>query len=225
MPAMHRIDSQPLLAPFPGRFASVRLVEPGDAERADVERFIADIYLERYGARLRSFLPHLLAYRDCAGALVAAVGLRCGSEGRLFVEQYLDVPVEQAMAARRIAQVERRALVEVGNFAATTPGIAREMILQLTCTLHAAGVAWVLFVATRQLRNAFLRLHLSPLELADARADALDAGDDDWGDYYAAHPRLACGNVAEGFSLLRGGAVASEPVAGALPALCMAVAQ
>ena len=31
MPAMHRIDSQPLLAPFPGRFASVRLVEPGDA--------------------------------------------------------------------------------------------------------------------------------------------------------------------------------------------------
>ena len=218
---MHWIRPHVSLAPFPGRFAGVRLVDPADAGRESVERFIADVYLHRYGARLRSFLPHLLAYEDSAGSLVAAVGLRSGREGELFVEQYLDAPIEWAMPLRGITRaVDRRAVVEVGNFAATTPGIARELIVQLAHLLHEARMDWVLFVATQQLRNAFQRLHLSTVELAEARADHLRELCSDWGDYYASRPRLMCGNVAEGMALLRD--AAAHPAPCAAPVLCLA---
>ena len=218
---MHWIRPHVSLAPFPGRFADVRLVDPVDPRREAVERFIADVYLHRFGARLRSFLPHLLAYEDSAGRLVAAVGLRSGGEGDLFVEQYLDAPIESAMRQRGITRaVDRRAVVEVGNFAATTPGIARELIVQLAHLLHEARMDWVLFVATQQLRNAFQRLHLSTVELAEARADHLRELCSDWGDYYASRPRLMCGNVAEGMALLRD--AAAQPAPCAAPVLCLA---
>jgi hypothetical protein len=204
MPAMHWIRSHITLAPLPGRFVSVHLLDRDDPGRGEVEAFIARVYHDRYGATLRTFFPHLLAYRDRDGRLAAAVGIRAGGEGPLFVEHYLDAPVEQAMAQRHVARVDRQRVVEVGNFAATSPGIARELILQLALTLQSAGMDWVLLVATQQLRNAFERLHLPMVELAEARAERLGDSGGDWGRYYASRPRLICGNLADGVAYLRG---------------------
>lgn len=183
-------------------FAHGALVEPNSSERIEVERFIADVYRHQYDAQLRSFMPQLLAYRDGQGQLVAAVGLRFGIEGRLFTEQYLDVAAETAMSTRLHRPVQRAELVEVGNFAATSPGTARELIVQMTQTLHGAGIRWVLFAATRQLRNAFDRLRLDTVELAEARADRLTDDADDWGRYYDTQPLLMCGDVAAGQAFL-----------------------
>lgn len=193
----------PTLAPFAGRFAHAALIDRQHPQRTAVEAFIAAVYEARYGARLRHFLPHLVAYWDASGALVAAVGIRLGDEGALFVEQYLESHAEHAMAQRLAMTAPVRAsLAEVGNFAARTPGAARELIVQLTCLLHAAQVRWVLFAATRQLRNAFERLQLSPVELAEARPDRLHDAATDWGRYYDTQPWVMCGNVALGHAYL-----------------------
>ena len=192
-----------ILAPLPGRFAYANLVGSSDPLRPAVEDFIKQIYWDRYGASLHSFLPHLLAYRDVDGNMLAAVGLRLGSEGDLFVEQYLDGRAEHVIAHRQIANVPRTALGEVGNFAARTPGTARELILQLTWTLYSAHVRWVLFAATRQLRNSFDRLHLSTIELADANPDRLGGDKLQWGRYYDSEPRVMCGNVVSGHAYLQ----------------------
>ena len=80
--APHRLDKR--------GFANGALIDPGHARRAGTEAFIAQVYRARYGAELTQFLPHLLAFDDAAGRLQAAVGLRCGYEGPLFVEQYLE---------------------------------------------------------------------------------------------------------------------------------------
>lgn len=217
---MHWTRPHLALAPYPGRFARVDLIGPDDTGREEVEAFIAAVYQARYRARLRSFLPHLLAYYGARGQLVAAAGLRSGDEGRLFAEQYLAAPIETVMAERRIAWITRDAVVEVGSFAATTPGIARELILHVTCMLSAARRPWVLFVATQQLRNAVQRLQLSPIELAEASADRLVDQGSDWGDYYAAHPRLMCGNVVQGVACLQRKRAKDDHVDG--PAHCMA---
>ncbi len=183
-------------------FASASLVEAGHPQRQEVERFIAAVYLRRYGAQLHSFLPQLLVYRDAGGALMAAVGMRLGSAGGLFVEQYLDEPAESALAARMAAPVSRAGLAEVGNFAAISSGSARALIPQMTHALHNAGVRWVLFAATRGLRNTFDRLQLRPLVLAPALQSRLRDDDTDWGSYYAKHPQVVCGDVAAGHACL-----------------------
>ncbi|TXH76060.1 MAG: thermostable hemolysin [Lysobacteraceae bacterium] len=192
-------------------FAEARLIGPGDPHRAETEAFIAHVYRARYGAELRHFLPQLLAFRNAGGGLQAAVGLRCGGEGRLFVEQYLDTPAERAIATAVGHDVSRDTLVEVGNFGALSAGDSRALILELTHRLHAVGLRWVLFAATRQLRNAFDRLHLATVELADARVSRLSGDDNDWGRYYDTQPKLMFGDIAAGQAyLLRTGRTAQS---------------
>jgi hypothetical protein len=188
------------------------MIEAGHPERAEVEDFIAQVYSERYGATLRSFLPRLLAFRDASGRLQAAVGLRRGREGTLFVEQYLDTPAETAVNLRLGRPVRRDELVEVGSFASRSPGDAREVIVLITGLLHEAGVRWVLFAATRQLRNAFDRLRLATVVLAEARSDRLQGDAGQWGSYYDAQPQVLFGDIAAGHAFLhRGLDAASAP--------------
>ena len=205
------------------RFQTTTLIEAGHPERPEVEAFIAEVYAERYGARLTAFLPRLLAFRDGAGVLQAAVGLRRGQEGRLFVEQYLELPAEASLRARLGHSVKRSELVEVGSFASRSPGDAREVIVLITDLLHRAGVRWVLFAATRQLRNAFDRLRLSTVVLAEARRDRLRDEPGQWGSYYEAQPQLLFGDIAAGHAFLHRGLVTSAtPVA---DEACAAVAR
>jgi hypothetical protein len=178
------------------------MIEAGHPDRAEVEAFIAQVYAERYGARLRTFLPRLLAFRDPTGRLQAAVGLRRGQEGALFVEQYLDLPAEASIHARLGRPVLRSELVEVGSFASRSPGDAREVIVLITDLLHQAGVRWVLFAATRQLRNAFDRLRLATVVLADARSERLQDDPAQWGNYYDAQPQVLFGDIASGHAFL-----------------------
>ncbi len=223
----------PLLSAFSrsrprATFADAVLVGVDHPQRAATEAFIAQVYRARYGAELAAFLPHLLAWRDASGALQAAVGLRGGAEGALFVEQYLDTPADAAIAAITGAPVAREQLVEVGNFGALSAGDARELILHLTRWLHAAGYRWVLFAATRQLRNAFDRLHLATVELADADAARLRSNDTDWGRYYEAQPKLMFGDVAAGHAYLQrlqdaSSSSPSSPVWSAAPSLAAAL--
>lgn len=205
MRPMHWNRCPAVLAPIPGQISFVNRIDVDAPGRAEAEAFVAGIYRERHGARLRTFMPQLLAYHDRDGALVAVLGLRMAGEGRLFVEQYLDEPVETALALRGLAPPRRQAIAEVGNFAARSPGAAREMIVHATWMLDAMRIAWVLFTATRQLRNAFDRLHLAPVDLAEARRECLHDDSSDWGDYYATQPRVMCGNVAAGRAFLQRG--------------------
>lgn len=189
-------------------FAHGALVDPTDRRRAETEAFIAQVYRARYGAELAAFLPHLLAFRNEAGALRAAVGVRGGDEGPLFVEHYLDVPAEAAIACRVGRSVPRGALVEAGNFGAVRAGDARALIVHMTHWLHLAGYRWVLFAATRQLRNTFDRLHLATVELAPAQASRLAGDASDWGRYYDTQPRLMFGDIGAGHAFLtRSGAI------------------
>lgn len=180
------------------------LLGAGD-DRAEAEAFVAAVYRDRHGATLREFMPWLLAFRDDRGALLAVVGLRLAAGAPLFVEQYLDMPAERAVAGALSRAVDRASMVEVGGLAARRPGDARRLILCLTRGLDAAGLRWVLFAATLQLRNAFDRLGLRPVALAPARPERLRPAATDWGRYYDSQPMLLCGDIAAGASFLGAG--------------------
>lgn len=187
---MNRIPNESIRS-----FRQAECIDAAHPQRAEVEAFIAGVYRERFDARLSQFMPHILAFRSAHGDLLAAVGLRCGGEGRLFVEHYLDQPVCATLQSTLNTDIRREQLVELGNFAASSPGAARALILALIPLLQDAGMRWVLFVATRQLRNAFHRLGLAPRELAPAPRERLGAEANDWGSYYDEQPRLLYGDL------------------------------
>jgi hypothetical protein len=169
--------------------------QPTGAQRLSLERFIAERFWLAYGARVQHFCTHLLGLRDGAGRWLAAAGYTPASGAELFLERYLDLPIETLLGRVAGRAVARRHVVEVGNLAAGL-GTSRELIPALGRELYEAGYRWVVFTATRELRNAFRRLRLEPLLLAAADAARLPDGGAAWGSYYAHSPLVVGGPIA-----------------------------
>lgn len=199
----------PLLTELRG---NVDLVHTGPAHplAPRLQDFVAAVFRRAHSAEVSTFHPQLIGLTTDAG-LRAVLGYRCGGDSRLFSEQYLDLPAEQAIARVLAEPVERGQLVEVGNFALADPGHARWVIAAMTAFLVGAGYRWVLFTATRPLFNAFRRLGLKPQQLACADPERL-AGGGDWGRYYECQPMVYAGDVLAGWSKLRscGGAQGAQ---------------
>lgn len=180
----------------------LELVAPGSPARASLEAFIAAEFARAYGAKVQHFCAMLAGCRDASGNWVAALGYTLAADGGLFLEQYLDEPVETAIGARAGKPVARADVVEVGNLAGTDVGAARALIVAMTRHLHREGLVWVAFTATRALLNSFSRLRLVPTALADADPARLADAGRDWGSYYAARPQVMFGNIGFGHAQL-----------------------
>jgi hypothetical protein len=173
----------------------------GHPQRAAIERFVADVYRARFGARVRGWTPTLVALR-LDGRLVAAAGYRRAREP-LYLERYLDGPVEAAIRARTGAHVERDEVAEVGHFAATRHGEGRRLMSLLASHLHGIGVRWAATTATRELRLLYTRLGLRAWWLADASREAVGPAALDWGAYYDHAPAVVAGPIARNLARLR----------------------
>ncbi|GAA4412318.1 thermostable hemolysin [Quisquiliibacterium transsilvanicum] len=186
-----------------GETAGLKLVPALHGERrASVEAFIRRRFAERYQAKVRHFMPRLLGLESGDASLHGAVGYRSAGEFPLFLERYLDVPIEQAIGQRFDRPVARDEIVEVGNLAAAGVGTARRLIVALTDLLAAEGFRWVAFTGTATLLNSFLRLGLSPCVLG--LADPARVGDElpDWGTYYDDGPQVMAGEILGGHQRL-----------------------
>lgn len=175
--------------------ASLRLHGEGDEERADVEHFIRAVYAERFGARLRHFAPCLVSLRDADGRIVAAAGYRFAGAQSLFLERYLDEPVETTLGRQSGETPPRERIVEVGHLAAMRAGEGRRLILLLGPHLAAQGARWVVSTLTEELRHLFVRIGVTPLALG--AADPAVLGDEvaDWGRYYEHRPVVLAGHL------------------------------
>jgi thermostable hemolysin len=166
--------------------------------REAFENFIAARFGRAYGARVTHFLPHLLGVRDRLDRWQAAAGYAPAAAHTLFLEQYLDRPIERVIAGVLGRAVPRAGIVEVGNLAAVSAGMARAIVPQLARHLQRLGYSWVAFTATRGLRNTFRRLGLYPLPIAAADPARLADGGASWGTYYDQDPVVMVGKVSHG---------------------------
>lgn len=187
-----------LLSPAPAFDAHL----PGDPERARVERYVAERFYAAHGARVHDFMPALLTM-GCNGRITAATGLRSAASQPLFLEQYLDGPVEAAVSAVAQAAVPREKMAEIGNLVASEGGSSYLLFLVLTAILDRAGFDWVVFTATPQVRKVLAVLGLETQVLCEADPARLTRGSaTEWGRYYASRPRVVAGRVADAMAVL-----------------------
>jgi len=195
--------------------ASLQVIPTGHVNRTAVEQFIREIFQNAYGAELQSFYPTLLSFHS-DNRQRAAVGYRDGSIRPLFSEQYLTRPADELIGAQTGELIAREQLVEVGNLALAGPGEARWVIAAVTLYLYELGYRWVLFTAVRPLFNAFQRLGLNPIQLAEADAGQLPDNGRSWGRYYEARPMVCVGNIESGYRKLHRHLSHSQPQLNAL---------
>lgn len=180
----------------------LELLAEGETPRHEVERFIQVIFNRAYRARITHFLPYLLSMRE-EGRVAAALGMRPAKETELFLENYLDRPVENVLAEKVGRPIDRTRLVEVGNLASGHGGGARALIVTLTAYLKGAGYEWVVFTATPRVRNNFAKLGIALEALSPADPHRLGEARHDWGNYYDQAPVVVAGDIAAGAATLR----------------------
>lgn len=170
---------------------TTQLCGPDAPERAELELFIRNVFLRAYGASIKHFLPQLMSLRDAGGRLLAVCGLRNADHGALFLETYLDAPVEHVIADRTRHGVERNDIVEIGNLAVAEPGIAPHLLASVSHYLHGTGTQWAVFTAIPVLRNSLTRLNMQLEVLADASLQRIAPEErPEWGSYYDKNPQV-----------------------------------
>lgn len=176
---------------------------PGDPHRSAYESFIQERFRKAHGAQIRQFMPELFGVSDTNGALCAVAGVRQAGNGPLFLEQYLDAPLQILLSSPDEEPLKRSAIVEVGNLAASDTGSARLSIIAITYLLAMGGLEWVAFTGGIGLVNSFHRLGLKPHTLGPADPMRLGEERHAWGSYYQSQPHVHVGNIRAGFVHLR----------------------
>lgn len=165
-------------------------------ERMRVEAFLEAAYDRAFQGRIRNHYPTLMSVQDRQGTILAAVGFRFAGLGPLFLEQYLDEPVEAAVARELAAPTDRAAVAEIGNLASESPGASLFLFLALARHLDQRGCTHAVATATRQLRRSFARVGFATQPLTRAESARLSGGAADWGAYYSRDPEVLAGAIA-----------------------------
>ncbi len=185
------------------RIMNLVLSECTDENRWEAEHFIKHSFASAYSANLGVIMPRLMTLRNRRNDLLAAFGMRSAAEGKLFLETYLDEPIEQIISERTNRRTRRNQVVEIGNLAVATKGFVRSAILAATDFLNEQGCDWVAFTGTRKLLNSFRSLGLNPIRICKAIPERLDFDSrSQWGTYFDNEPGVAIGCVQDGYAAI-----------------------
>lgn len=174
-------------------------VNVGDNARAEVEAFIKAVFKQAYGAEINHFMPQLVALRDSNGVLMAAFGWKKASAGPLFLEQYLDEPIESLISKTLGKQITREEITKIGNLAVANPRNAGILIAHVIQHSLDIGIQWCVATAHHSLQNGLIKggRDVYPLYNADkARLTVEEQAK--WGSYYQHMPQVvAIRGIAE----------------------------
>lgn len=158
---------------------------------------IEDVYDRAYGAAIRDHYPDICFRADATGRVVAAAGIRRASDGPLFLENYLDGPIEEIIRRHADEAVAREEIVEIGNLVSDQTGQCRSFFRLLCLELHTLGYRYAVATATRPLRRIFQFAGFESRFLAVADPARLADAGAAWGSYYATDPHVVFGSVTD----------------------------
>lgn len=169
------------------------------SNKKELESFIGSTFSEHYDAELLHFYPYLFGAYDEFNKPYAAVGYRIAAEQRLFLEQYLDKPIEEYLSdlyscSPQVSlnpQLNREHIIEIGNLAASKPGACRKLFQLLTQYFCSSNYKWIVFTGTRTVRVVLKRMRLRAYPIAPASLKDIEASKQkSWGSYYDQEPMV-----------------------------------
>lgn len=171
---------------------------PGAPLRDAYEQLVRSRYALAHGAQLRDLMPNLLGCIDTDDRPLAVLGYQGAAEKSLFLEQYLEAPIEDILLGQSepvgvAARLERHRIVEVGNFASKDRSATLELLQQLPGFLAREGFEWLVFTGTPRVCALVASFGAPLLDLGGADAAKLKGDADRWGRYYESAPRVMAG--------------------------------
>lgn len=172
-------------------------------QRQAVENYIATQFKKEHDATIQTFMPVLMTMQ-CCGQYSAAAGLRHADSGSLYLEQYLDLPVEKVIKQYADTLPERSRIVEIGNLVATRRGASHLLFILIAAALIQSGADWMVFTATAQVERILKRFQFKTHILCKAAPERLNPATqlEQWGSYYQCEPNVLAGDLSHASALI-----------------------
>ena len=160
-------------------------------DRHEIEQFVHDVFAKTYGADVQQFMPDLISLRDENDLLVAAFGMRKAVGASLFLEKYLDAPIETLLSNKFNKLITRQQITEIGNLAVSNVRNAGMLIAHVIQHSLDIGVEWCVATAHHSLQNGLVKggRDVYAIQVADktrlSQAEQLS-----WGSYYDNAPQV-----------------------------------
>ncbi len=161
-------------------------------DRGPAREFVDRVFRRHYGTEGAAGFG---TYLVCPAG--AALGYRRAGAEPLFLEAYLDAPVEQAVSDAFGRPVARQAIIEIGNLASTNAMAMIDLWGAAANDLGAGGEV-VVATLTAPLRRMFRRIGIALHDLGAAEPGRLGTAAGAWGSYYEQDPRVCAGAIAQG---------------------------
>jgi hypothetical protein len=198
VPTRHDSPQDQTVPVKPGRLEGFFVRSRGATlERARVEQFIERSYLDRFEALITDHYPSILSLENTREQVLAAVGIRDAGEEALFLERYLDEPIEHAIERVTGHTPLRTQILEIGNLASVGRGATARLIAAASGYLNASRCRYAVVTATDELRKLLRSFGLTWHTLADAHADRLADRGRSWGHYYERNPQILAAEIKQ----------------------------
>lgn len=191
-----RKSDPPSIAAFHLPPRPVAIIDQTHPARAAAEALVEERFRAAYGASIRRHYRVIAGLMSPDGQPNAVAGVRLAEEEPLFLERYLDDPVEQALARAFGRPVVREQVVEIGGFAADGAEPALALFTGLSAWLAGAGERrFAVATARPELQRLLGRAGFGLRTLGEA--DPARLGDEaaEWGSYYDAAPMVFAGEI------------------------------
>ncbi|PCK32900.1 thermostable hemolysin [Pseudoalteromonas piscicida] len=172
----------------------LRWANKTSAAREELEHAIHRGFAHAFGADIHEYYPLLshLNYRqtDCF------LGLRFATKEPLFVEQYLNHPIEQCLSM----VAKRSHIAELGNLFSTGRMATLGHFIVLTQALLESDVRYLVFTATKQVR-ALMKLCQVEVNKISLAHDTI-ASAKDYGSYYECAPMVCSVDLQQALQVI-----------------------
>jgi len=197
-------DSKPDLYLLPNFSATkakckfrIELVTQASDRRKEVEAFISNSYAINFQANLKSFFPIIITViQKSNNKIVSALGLRYADSEELFSESYLDKPIETLIRDKDNCFVNRKSIVELGNFAVGERDDVKKVLPTIARFIKSIKVDYLAYTLTTPIKAYFNFFNLELNHLAKANLSDVNRAADDWGIYYQLKPAVYFTNVS-----------------------------
>jgi len=176
---------------------SIKILGTSHVLRSQTEDFIKRVFKQHHNAQISSFLPELFAVFDESGNTKSVLGLRNAQCEALYLERYLDQPIETLIEQTAQPLVRRGQIVEIGNLASLNSASCKVLFSFITQHLQDQNIKWITCTGTTVLRLVFRRLGIKAWSIHEADQSRLGDEQYEWGSYYDNDPHVMLINVQE----------------------------
>ncbi|WP_045857674.1 thermostable hemolysin [Teredinibacter purpureus] len=174
----------------------LKLINPMAVEWLAAVDLVRSKYQAVFDADILPNPDNFLALYDDAGELQACCGITYARGNKMFSEQYLDMPIEKAIAANCGEKVERDQVLEVGSLATHSRSAGTELMKMIPVVVWSQGKRYAVLTATSQLARIMRQVGVPAKLIAHASSDRLsDVDREKWGSYYKTNPFVCYVNV------------------------------